>query len=39
MIVQSCDIVGYVSGDVFPIIQNIDKLTINAITPDSNTKP
>ena len=33
------DTVGYVSGDVFPIIQNIDKFTMNAMTPDSSTKP
>lgn len=31
--------VGYVSGEVFPIIQNIDKFTMKATTPDSKTKP
>ena len=28
---------GYVTGDKFPIIQNVDKLIENATTPDRNT--
>lgn len=28
---------GYVTGEVFPMIQYIDKLTLNATTPDANT--
>ena len=34
-----CPYKGYVSGDVFPIIQQMDRLTKNAVIHELATKP